>query len=245
MAGIVLLAALGGILILQWAVWRRQRRLDRRQPLVAELTSLILTPNEHPAGLAVQFAGPLTNERLASLAPDPPADLDEADALGRVIGYRQEFRDPRSYGEITDVLLNATLRRGRLHRLFRVELEVFEDEIGARQLLEDASSPEEHVEGGDVVRVVVEPAEALPFATLLRWSRVDADGRTMQSKLEARWRAGQVVATVTTDSEPPHGLAADDLTRVATLLQARIDGNTLGQPTAGQSTAGQSAQAGG
>ena len=138
------------------------------------------------------------------------------------------------------MLLNATLRRGRLHRLFRVELEVFEDEIGARQSLEDTPSPEEYAEGGEVVVVVVEPAEALPFATLLRWSRVDTDGRTVQSKLEARWRPGQVVDTVTTDSESPHGLAIDDLTRGAMLLQARIDGNTLGQ-----STAGQSAQAGG
>ena len=97
--GIVLLAALGGILILQWAVRRRQRRLDRRQPWVAELTSLVLRRDERPAGLAVQYDRPLTNERLAALALDPQSARDEADALGSVIGYRQEFRDPRSYGK--------------------------------------------------------------------------------------------------------------------------------------------------
>ena len=177
--GIILIVLLVGVSALQWALRRRQAAHERALPHVAELAALALAPAEFPGGYHVDYRGPLTNERLAYQSPDERATLDELDELGRVIGYRQVFRDPRSYGEVIDVALNFSLRARTQQRLLTVDLSLFEDAEGAA---DSAGSPAPSDDGASI-RVSDVDGHGLGFAGSVRqWSRM-AGATEVQRKI--------------------------------------------------------------
>ncbi|MEE9277823.1 MAG: hypothetical protein V3V06_05385, partial [Dehalococcoidia bacterium] len=224
--GIILIALLVGVSVLQWLIRRRQARVERKLPHVAEMASLGLQLSEFPAGYRVHYRGPVTNERLARESEDEEDALDEIDEQGRVIGYRQAFRDPRSYGEVVDVLLNLTLRRKLQQRLLLADITLFEDANGAAEAInEPPPTPDESGAGesGMTVRVAEMDGHGLAFAHSVRqWSRLNAQGDELQRKLEVRWQSGRIGCVVAGDSEPPGGINPADVWRVARTIHERV-----------------------
>ena len=221
--GIILIVLLVGVSLLQWALRRRQAARERSLPHVAELAALALAPGEFPGGYHVDYRGPLTNERLAYQSPDERATLDELDEQGRVVGYRQAFRDPRSYGEVIDVALNFSLRAGTRQRLLTVDLNLFEDAEGAADFA-GAAAP---ADDGAAIRVSDVEGHDLGFAESVRqWSRMAA-GDEVQRKLEVRWRSGRLGCVVSGDSEPPGGVEAQAVCDLAARIQERVAASGL------------------
>ena len=226
--GIILIVLLVGVSALQWALRRRQAAHERALPHVAELAALALAPAEFPGGYHVDYRGPLTNERLAYQSPDERATLDELDELGRVIGYRQAFRDPRSYGEVIDVALNFSLRARTQQRLLTVDLSLFEDAEGAA---DSAGSPAPSDDGASI-RVSDVDGHGLGFAGSVRqWSRM-AGATEVQRKIEVRWSSGRLSCVVSGDSEPPGGVEAQAVCDLAARVQERVAASGLAAETA-------------
>lgn len=221
--GIILIVLLVGVSLLQWALRRRQAAHERALPHVAELAALALAPAEFPGGYHVDYRGPLTNERLAYQSPDERATLDELDELGRVIGYRQAFRDPRSYGEVIDVALNFSLRARTQQRLLTVDLSLFEDPEGAA----DSAGAAAPSDDGASIRVSDVDGHGLGFAGSVRqWSRV-AGATEVQRKTEVRWSSGRLSCVVSGDSEPPGGVEAQAVCDLASRVQERVAASGL------------------
>ena len=221
--GIILIVLLVGVSALQWALRRRQAAHERALPHVAELAALALAPAEFPGGYHVDYRGPLTNERLAYQSPDERATLDELDELGRVIGYRQAFRDPRSYGEVIDVALNFSLRARTQQRLLTVDLSLFEDPEGAA----DSAGAAAPSDDGASIRVSDVDGHGLGFAGSVRqWSRM-AGATEVQRKTEVRWSSGRLSCVVSGDSEPPGGVEAQAVCDLAARVQERVAASGL------------------
>ena len=221
--GIILIVLLVGVSALQWALRRRQAAHERALPHVAELAVLALAPAEFPGGYHVDYRGPLTNERLAYQSPDERATLDELDELGRVIGYRQAFRDPRSYGEVIDVALNFSLRAHTQQRLLTVDLSLFEDPEGAA----DSAGAAAPSDDGASIRVSDVDGHGLGFAGSVRqWSRM-AGATEVQRKTEVRWSSGRLSCVVSGDSEPPGGVEAQAVCDLAARVQERVAASGL------------------
>lgn len=220
--GIILIALLLGVSLLQWMLRRRQAAHERRLPHVAELEALVLDSGEFPSGYHVDYRGPLTNERLAYQSGDENAALDELDEVGRVIGYRQAFRDPRSYGELIDVPLNLTVRSSRQQRMLTVDLSLFEDAEGASEFVGEAPPA---ADGS--IRVSDVGTHELDFAESVRqWSRLQGE-EELQRKVEVRWRSGRLGCVVAGDSEPPGGIEAAEVCAIAKRIQDRVGGSAL------------------
>ncbi len=221
--GIILIAALLAFTLLQWALRRRQVAKERARPYVAELAPLALREAEFPPGYHVHYRGPLTNERLAYLSPDEHATLDQLDEQGREIGYRQAFRDPRSYGELTDVILNNTLRSKTRHRMISVDISLFEDATGADEAIDEAlPTPDDADSPLTTVQVSDLGPRNLDFAhSARRWSRREGETE-LQRKVEVRWRAGRLGCVVTGDSEPPGGVSEDEVRDLARRIHERV-----------------------
>ena len=232
--GIILVVTLVGVSLLQWVLRRRQLRLERALPQVEEMARLVLEPSDFPASFHLDYRGPLTNERLAQEAPDEEAALEALDEVGRVIGYRQAFRDPRSYSEIVDILLNWTLRRDAQHRQLTVDLSLYEDAGGGGEAVDEPppAAEDEGAEEPSSIRVTEIREHGLAFARSVRqWSRLDARGQETQRKVEVRWQAARLGCLVSGDSEPPGGIAAEEVYRLARLVQGRVAaGDAVGAP---------------
>jgi hypothetical protein len=224
LAGIILIVLLVAVTLLQNVVRRRQAGIERRLPHVDALSGLALAPGEYPQGYSVDYRGPVTNERLAYDSEDEDESFAEIDSSGRVIGYRQSFRDPQSHGELVDVLLNLTLRRGKTHRRIDVEVVLYEDEEGAIEGTDEELPPNPSVDDeGNSLEVTTVDGHNLGFADAVRqWSRVSQDGTELQRKLEARWHEGRISCFVTGDAEPPGALQAEDVLRVAREVHERV-----------------------
>ena len=219
--GIILIVLLVGVTLLQWALRQRQAARERALPHVSDLEALALAEAERPAGYHIDYRGPLTNERLAYESPNERAALADLDEQGRVIGYRQAFRDPRSFGELIDVTLNWTLRARTRQRLLTVELSLFEDAEGAAEFA-GAAAPSD---GG--IRVTDGGEHDLGFAESVRqWSRM-AGATEAQRKLEVRWRSGRVGCVVAGDSEPPGGIEPAAVHGLARRIHERVAASAL------------------
>ena len=233
--GIILIALLVGFSLLQWYLRRRQAARERALPHVAELQSMALTASEFPAGYHIDYRGPLTNERLALFSADENATLDELDELGRVIGYRQAFRDPRSYGELIDVPLNLTLRSGKQQRMLTLDVSLFEDAEGAAEYVGEAPPSPDDGDSGGTIRVSDVGSHELDFAGSVRqWSRLQ-DGDELQRKVEVRWRSGRLGCVVAGDSEPPGGIESREVCALAQRIQDRLTSSSLAQESAQES----------
>lgn len=225
--GIILIALLVGASLLQWALRRRQAAAERARPHVGELHAMALSADEFPSGYHVQYRGPLTNERLAYQTGDENKVLDELDEVGRIIGYRQTFRDPRSYGELIDVPLNLTVRSARQHRVITVDLNLFEDAEGASDFIGEPPPPPDSPDDDGSIRVSDVGSHELDFADSVRqWSRMQRDAE-VQRKVEVRWRSGRLGCVVAGDSEPPGGIEAGEICALAERIQSRIAKSAL------------------
>ena len=231
--GVILIALLVGVSALQWLLRRREAGIERRLPHVEALAKLALPESEFPSAFAIDYRGPMTNERLAQGSEDEETTLDELDEQGRVIGYRQRFRDPKSYGELVDVLLNRTLRGGAQHRLYSIDISLYEDDEGASEAVDETPPQPTDADSDGVpsmIRVADVGAHSLDFAQSVRsWSRMDEHDHETQRKVEVRWRAGRLGCVVSGDSEPAGGIEADEVCRLAQLVQNRVRESSMTQ----------------
>lgn len=229
--GVILIALLVGVSALQWLLRRREAGIERRMPHVGELAELALPESNFPPEFSIDYRGPMTNERLAQGTDDEAATLDELDEQGRVIGYRQRFRDPKSYGELADVLLNHTLRSGTQHRLYSIDISLYEDSEGASEAVNETPPQPADADSEGVpstIRVADIGTHSLDFAESVRsWSRMDEHDAEVQRKIEVRWRAGRLGCVVAGDSEPAGGIEASEVCRLAQIVQNRVRASSI------------------
>ena len=158
----------------------------------------------------------VTSEEIALADDNPEATIAQLDASGRVSGYRESFRDPRSLGEFMDWLLTQTIYRQRAHRRVEVELTRYESAEQASEALEIA--PQLDASDGSVA---VEDVGERGGVRAREWTRTE-DGSAVQRMLELRWASGDVVGVVRGDSEPSGALDDDEVQRLAGLVKGRL-----------------------
>lgn len=214
--GIIIILLVVGVPILQGVIRAVQRRRSLAAEGVMELRAAGLRGDEVPRGLARQVAEAVTSEEIALADENPEATIAQLDASGRVIGYRESFRDPRSLGEFMDWLLTQTLYRSRAHRRLEVELTRYESAEQASEALEMAPQ----VDASDS-SVAVEDVGERGGVLAREWTRTE-DGSAVQRMLELRWASGDVVAVVRGDSEPSGALEDDEVRRLAGLVKGRL-----------------------
>lgn len=213
--GILIVLLVFGVPILQAGLRGLQRRRSLSLDGVPALAAAGLRAEELPSGLKAEGAAAVTSEELAFASEVPEATIAQLDAAGRVIGYRESFRDPRSWGELADVVLQRTLWRNRTHRRIELELTQYRSSEQAEAALEAA--PLLGVEGG----VEIEEGEERSGAKALVWTRREGE-EVVQRMLELRWAVGDVTAVLRGDSEPLGGIADEDVVRLVQLVKGRL-----------------------
>ena len=214
--GILILLLVVGVPILQAIIRGVQRRRSLAAEGVPSLRAAGLRREDLPQGLARQPAEAVTSEELALADDNPQATITQLDDSGRVIGYRESFRDPRSWGEFIDWLLTQTIHRSRPHRRVEVELTRYESSEQASEALQ-ADPPSGMIDEG----VQVEDAGERGGVMAREWTRTE-NGDTVQRMVELRWTSGDVLAVVRGDSEPSGHLDDDDVHRLAALVKGRL-----------------------
>lgn len=203
--GILIVLLVFGVPILQAGLRRWQRGRSLRIAGVGELAAA--AEGERPAGFALQLREAVTSEEIALAADDPKGRIRELDEAGRIVGFRAMFRDPRSWGEFSDLLLGATLHRSRAMRRVELELTRYADAEQAAAALDESPSPLQDED------VRIEDAGAEDGFRLREWTRIEGE-RVVQRMLEYRAAVGDVLLEVSADAEPPDALptaAARDL----------------------------------
>lgn len=212
--GILILLLVVGVPIVQAGIRGMQRRRSLMREGVPALRASGLRREELPAGLSSQGATAVTSEEMALASEHPQATITQLDESGRVIGYRESYRDPRSWGEFMDFVLAQTLHRRRPHR--RIELEL--TRYASSDQANEALSAESPVDESDVQIVDLEESGGLLGR---EWTRLEA-GETVQRMLELRWASGDVLGVLRGDSEPSGHLADDEVRRLAELVRGRM-----------------------
>ena len=216
--GILIILLVVGVPILQAMLRGLQRRRSLSAEGVAALQAAGLPPAELPRGLTRQAAEAVTSEEIALSDEHPQATITQLDDGGRVIGYRESYRDPRSWGELIDWVLAQTLYRRREHRRVEVELTRYASAQQASQAL-DSGLPREHGEDG----VHIEEIGERRGLHAREWTRSE-HGATVQRMLELRFVAGDVLAVVRGDSEPSGALGDEEVERLAAIMRERVQG---------------------
>ena len=214
--GIIIILLVVGVPILQALIRAVQQRRSLGAEGVAKLKAAGLRSDDLPRGLARQTAEAVTSEDIALADEHPEATITQLDASGRVIGYRESFRDPRSLGEFIDWLLVQTIFRNRAHRRVELELTRYESAQHANEALE-AQPPADLGDEG----VQVEDAGERAGILAREWTRTE-NGSTVQRMLELRWASGDILAVVRGDSEPSGALDDDEVHRLAGLVKGRL-----------------------
>lgn len=214
--GILILLLVVGVPIVQAAIRLMQRRRSLGMDGIAELRAMGLRRDELPAGLAPQASEAVTSEDIALADDNPEARIAQLDVSGRVIGYRESFRDPRSMGEFLDWVCGQTVYRNRAHRRIELELTRYETEDQASEALAQAPviDPTES-------EVSVEEAGERGGALAREWTRSE-NGSAVQRMLELRWTSGDVLGVVRGDSEPSGALDDREVERMAALVRSRL-----------------------
>ncbi len=203
--GILIILLVFGVPILQAGLRRWQRGRSLRIEGVGELAAA--AEGERPAGFALQLREAVTSEEIALSADDPAARIRALDESGRIVGFRAMFRDPRSWGELSDLLLGATLHRSRAMRRVELELTRYADAARASAALDEAPSMPQDEE------VRIEDAGSEDGFRLREWTRLEGE-RVVQRMIEYRAAVGDVLLEISADAEPPDALptaAARDL----------------------------------
>ncbi len=214
--GIIIILLVVGVPILQAMIRGAQRRRSLAADGVPALRSAGLRREELPAGLAPQTSEAVTSEDIALADENPQATITQLDDAGRVIGYRESFRDPRSWGEFMDWLLTQSLYRNRQHRRIEVELTKYESAHHASDALQ-AAPPSDVGDAG----VTIEDAGERAGLMVREWTRSE-NGDTVQRMLELRWASGDVLGVVRGDSEPSGALDDSEVERLASLVKGRL-----------------------
>ena len=214
--GIIIILLVVGVPILQGLIRGAQRRRSLAAEGVPALRDAGLRPDDLPSGLSRQTAEAVTSEDIALADDNPEATITQLDDSGRVIGYRESFREPRSWGEFIDWVLAQSIFRNRQHRRVEVELTRYESSEQAAQALE-ADPP---LDPGDA-SVSVEDAGERGGLMAREWTRTE-DGDAVQRMLELRWASGDVLGVVRGDSEPSGALDDEEVRRLAGLVKARL-----------------------
>ncbi len=214
--GIIIIVLVVGVPILQAMIRGAQRRRSLAADGITELRAAGLRNEELPSGLARQTAEAVTSEDIALADDNPQATITQLDDAGRVIGYREIFRDPRSMGEFMDWLLTQSIYRNRQHRRIEVELTKYESSEQAAEALQ-ADPPSDVGDAG----VTVEDAGERGGLMAREWTRSE-NGDKVQRMLELRWASGDILAVVRGDSEPSGALDDDEVRRLATLVKGRL-----------------------
>ncbi len=214
--GILILLLVVGVPIVQAVVRWMQRRRSLGMDGIAALRAMGLRRDELPAGLAPQASEAVTSEDIALADDNPEAKIAQLDDSGRVIGYRESFRDPRSMGEFLDWVCGQTVYRNRAHRRIELELTRYETEEQASEALAEAPllDPTES-------DVSVEEAEERAGVLAREWTRSE-NGSAVQRMLELRWASGDVLAVMRGDSEPSGALDDSEVERLASLVRSRL-----------------------
>ena len=214
--GLIIILLVVGVPILQTIIRAAQRRRSLSAAGVPELRTAGLRREELPAGLSPQGAESVTSEDIALADDNPQATIAQLDDSGRVIGYREVFRDPRSWGEFLDFLLTQTLYRGRAHRRVELELTRYDTAEQAASAL-DGGLPVQHGEDG----VEVSDMEERAGLRAREWTRSES-GEVVQRMLELRWASGDILAVLRGDSEPSGVLEDTEVERLASLVKGRL-----------------------
>ena len=214
--GIIIILLVVGVPILQALIRAAQRRRSLAAEGVPALRAAGLRREELPSGLARETAEAVTSEDIALADEHPEATITQLDDAGRVIGYRESFRDPRSWGEFMDWLLAQSLYRNRQHRRVEVELTRYESSEQASEALQ-ADPPSDLDDAG----VTVEDTGERGGLMAREWTRSE-NGSTVQRMLELRWTSGDILAVVRGDSEPSGALDDDEVRRLAALVKERL-----------------------
>ncbi len=215
--GIIIILLVVGVPIAQTLIRRFQHRRSLRAAAAAPLLAAALTRADLPDGFRLAELRALTSEAIAWSAADPAAALEELNAAGHILSFRQQFRDPRTFGEFADVLLSNTLRRGAPMRRIGLTLSRYADPEQAEQAL--ARTPDlADQDAGIRVEDITRSGDALRAR---EWTRLEGEQAT-QRMLQLRWRDGEIVAELEGDSEPPGALDDDLLQAVAQTIRNRL-----------------------
>ncbi len=216
LVGIIILLLVVGVPLLQAIIRWAQRRRSLAAAGVPDLRAAGLRSEELPSGLSAQERTAVTSEELAFADDDPQTRIRELDDAGRIIGYREVFRDPRSWGEFADWLLAQSLHRRRAHRRVELELTRYASAEQAETSLNDTPPPQI---GEDDIRI--SDAGERSGVKAREWTRLEA-GETVQRMLELRFAAGDVLAIIRGDSEPAGTLSDDEVWRLADAVKGRL-----------------------
>ncbi len=214
--GILILLLVVGVPIVQAIIRAFQRRQSLGIDGVSALRAAGLHADELPAGLSPQTAEAVTSEEIALADANPEATIAQLDDSGRVIGYRESYRDPRSIGEFLDWVCAQTVHRNRAHR--RIELELTRYETADQASAALAEPP--RLDPSDA-EVSVEDAGERGGILAREWTRSE-NGAAVQRMFELRWATGDVLAVVRGDSEPSGALDDDEVRRVAESVRSRL-----------------------
>ena len=215
--GIIIILLVVGVPIAQTLIRRFQHRRSLRVAAAAPLLAAALTRADLPDGFRLAELRALSSEAIAWRADDPAEVMRDLDEAGHVVSLRQQFRDPRTFGEFADVLLANTLRRGAPMRRIGLTLSRYADPEQAEQAL--ARTPDlADQDAGVRVEDVTRNGDALRAR---EWTRLEGEQAT-QRMLQLRWRIGEVVAELEGDSEPPGSLEDEVLRGVAEVIRGRL-----------------------
>ena len=214
--GIIIIVLVLGVPIVQAGLRSVQHRRSLRAEGVRELLPGAIASADLPSGFAMSERRAMSSEKIAWGASSPGDTMRDLDAAGHVISLRQQFRDPRSFGELIDVLLTNTVRRNAPHRRVELTLSRYENAEQAAAALDklpeigeqDANVRVEDVTNGDDLRA-------------REWTRLDGETPT-QRMLELRWSQGAVHAELVGDSEPPGALDDTTLRELAKTVRSRL-----------------------
>ncbi len=214
--GILILLLVVGVPMVQAIVRSLQRRRSLGVDGVSELRDLGLQRDELPRGLSLQSAEAVTSEELALADDNPEATIAQLDESGRVIGYRESFRDPRSMGEFLDWVCGQTVYHNRAHRRIELELTRYESDEHASQALAEKPrlDPSES-------EVSVDELDERGGLMAREWRRSE-NGADVQRMLELRWASGDVLGVIRGDSEPAGALDDSEVERLASLVRSRL-----------------------
>ena len=214
--GIIIIVLVLGVPIVQAGLRSVQHRRSLRAEGVRDLLPAAIASADLPSGFAMSERRAMSSEKIAWGASNPGDTMRDLDAAGHLISLRQQFRDPRSFGELIDVLLTNTVRRNAPHRRVELTLSRYENAEQAAAALDklpeigeqDTNVRVEDVTNGDDLRA-------------REWTRLDGETPT-QRMLELRWSQGAVHAELVGDSEPPGALDDTTLRELAKTVRSRL-----------------------
>ena len=215
LVGIIIVVLVVGVPIAQALIQRVQHRRSLR--IAQDLAAAAIRGDDLPVGFRLAELRAMSSEAIAWSARDPADAMRDLNEAGHVVSFRQQFRDPRTFGELIDVLLTNTLRRSAPQRRIGLTLSRYAGEEQAEAAL--GRQPElAELDAGVRVEDVTRNGDAMRAR---EWTRLENE-QPIQRMLQLRWRSGDVVAELEGDAEPPGALDDEVLRGVAQTIRGRL-----------------------